>query len=73
MYITMNNQNNKHIAALERKLQLLAHGRAIGLTPEEAAIYGVEDADIYDPALTQTMEKDFPDALEFYDPFNSNF
>ncbi|WCT13746.1 hypothetical protein [Mucilaginibacter jinjuensis] len=69
----MNNQTNKHLAALENKLQLLAQGQVIGLTPEEAAIYGVEDADIYDQALTQTWDDDFPDELEISDPFTTNF
>ena len=72
MYIIMNHQTNKHLAALESKLQLLAQGHAIGLTPEEAAIYGVEEADTYDPALIQAGKDDFPNATEFPDPFTTN-
>lgn len=38
--------------SLERKLRLLAEGEEIGLTPEEAAIYGVDYIDI----MTEDME-----------------
>jgi hypothetical protein len=32
-------------SSLEKKLRLIADGESLGLTPEEALIYGVEDAD----------------------------
>jgi hypothetical protein len=34
--------------SLEDKLQLIAEGELLDLTPEEAIIYGVDYADIYD-------------------------
>jgi hypothetical protein len=64
----MNNQVNKHLLSLENKLQSLAQGQDIGLTPEEAAIYGVENADTYYPNLRQTLEDEFADEPEPTDP-----
>ena len=37
--------NNRHLGSLERKLQLIAEGQELELTPEEALIYGVDYAD----------------------------
>ena len=34
-----------HLRSLQQKLSILANGEDIGLTPQEAAIYGVEYAD----------------------------
>lgn len=34
-----------HLRSLQQKLSVLASGEDIGLTPEEAAIYGVDYAD----------------------------
>ncbi|GGA94909.1 hypothetical protein [Mucilaginibacter rubeus] len=36
---------NSHLGSLERKLQLIAEGQELELTPEEALIYGVDYAD----------------------------
>ena len=36
---------NRHLGSLERKLQLIAEGQELELTPEEALIYGVDYAD----------------------------
>ena len=63
----MNNRVNKYLVSLESKLQLLAQGHDIGLTPEEAAIYGVEDADVYYPASMQTEVSEFTDESEHPD------
>jgi hypothetical protein len=65
MHIIMKNQADRHLISLESKLQLLAQGQAVGLTPEEAAIYGVEDADVYDPTLNRVAEDQFPDEPKF--------
>lgn len=37
--------NNRHLGALEKKLQLIAEGEELELTPEEALIYGIDYAD----------------------------
>lgn len=37
--------HNRHLGSLERKLQLIAEGQELELTPEEALIYGVDYAD----------------------------
>jgi hypothetical protein len=37
--------HNQHLGALEKKLQLIADGQEMELTPEEALIYGVDYAD----------------------------
>ncbi len=37
--------HNQHLGSLERKLQLIADGQELELTPEEALIYGVDYAD----------------------------
>ena len=34
-----------HLRSLQQKLNILASGEDIGLTPQESAIYGVEYAD----------------------------
>jgi len=44
---------NNDQRSLERKLQLLAEGEEFGLTPEEAAIYGVEYADEFPEELQE--------------------
>lgn len=36
---------NYHFISLQQKLSILASGEDIGLTPQEAAIYGVDYAD----------------------------
>ncbi len=36
---------NRHLGSLERKLQLIAEGQELELTPEEALIYGIDHAD----------------------------
>jgi hypothetical protein len=38
---------NRHLGSLERKLQLIAEGQELELTPEEAFIYGVDYADVF--------------------------
>ena len=40
--------DNYYLSSLEAKLQLVAEGEMLELTPEEAVIYGVDVADIYD-------------------------
>lgn len=37
--------HNRHLGSLERKLQLIADGQELELTPEESLIYGVDYAD----------------------------
>ncbi|MXV51996.1 hypothetical protein GS399_13525 [Pedobacter sp. HMF7647] len=37
--------HNRHLGSLERKLQLIAEGQELELTPEEALIYGVDYVD----------------------------
>jgi hypothetical protein len=37
--------HNRHLGSLEKKLQLIADGQELELTPEEALIYGVDYAD----------------------------
>ena len=37
--------HNRHLGSLERKLQLIADGQELELTPEEALIYSVDYAD----------------------------
>ena len=37
--------HNRHLGSLERKLQLIAEGQELEMTPEEALIYGVDYAD----------------------------
>ena len=39
------NYDNRHLGSLEKKLQLIADGQELELTPEEALIYGVDNAD----------------------------
>ena len=41
------NYDNRHLGALEKKLQLIAEGQELDLTPEEALIYGVDYVDEY--------------------------
>lgn len=36
-----------HLKSLEEKLNILASGEEIGLTPEEAAVYGIEYVDTW--------------------------
>lgn len=49
--------NNRHLGALEQKLQLIAEGQELELTPEESLIYGVDYADEY-PEDTDEREED---------------
>jgi len=46
------------ITSLEGKLRLLAEGEEIGLTPEEAAIYGVDYADIFPESEEMEVAED---------------
>ncbi len=47
-----------HLKSLEQKLRILASGEEIGLTPEEAAIYGVEQADHWDEHNLNTQQEE---------------
>lgn len=51
---------NQHQLSLELKLRLLAQGMAMGLTPAEAAIYGVEDADFFEEETNEETSNDSP-------------
>jgi hypothetical protein len=43
----MNYEFNRHLGSLEKKLQMIADGQELELTPEESLIYGVDYADEY--------------------------
>lgn len=49
--------HNRHLGALEKKLQLIAEGQALELTPEEALIYGVD----YIDESTEDMDEEKED------------
>jgi hypothetical protein len=56
----MNYDNrNRHLGALERKLQLIAEGQELDLTPEEALIYGVDYADEFPEDTDDRKEADY--------------
>lgn len=56
----MNNEyNNRHLGSLERKLQLIADGQKLELTPEEALIYGVDYADEFPEDTDEGKEADY--------------
>lgn len=46
--LNQNTMTPYYLASLEDKLQLIAEGEMLELTPEEAIIYGVDYADTYD-------------------------
>lgn len=50
--------NNRHLGSLERKLQLIADGQELELTPEEALIYGVDYADELTEDVDERKEAD---------------
>lgn len=57
----MSNEHfDQHQLSLELKLRLLAQGMAMGLTPAEAAIYGVEDADFLEEEVYEETSNDLP-------------
>lgn len=49
--------HNRHLGALEKKLQLIAEGQELELTPEEALIYGVD----YIDESTEDMDEEKED------------
>jgi hypothetical protein len=49
---------NQHLGSLERKLQLIADGQELELTPEEALIYGVDHADEFPDDWDERKEAD---------------
>lgn len=53
--------NNRHLGSLERKLQLIADGQEMELTPEEAMIYGVDYADEISEDSDERKEADYGD------------
>lgn len=48
--------HNRHLGALEKKLQLIAEGQALELTPEEALIYGVDYIDEFTEETDEEKE-----------------
>jgi hypothetical protein len=50
-------KNNDPLQTLQLKLTLLAEGQQIALSPEEAALYGTEQAD----QLTEQIEQEVED------------
>jgi hypothetical protein len=50
---------NRHLGSLERKLQLIADGQELELTPEEALIYGVDYADEFSEDSDDGKEADY--------------
>jgi hypothetical protein len=50
---------NRHLGSLERKLQLIADGQELELTPEEALIYGVDNADEFPDNPDERKEADY--------------
>jgi len=46
-----------HLRSLQQKLSILASGEDIGLTPQEAAIYGVEYADEWPDDESQEVDE----------------
>jgi hypothetical protein len=51
--------HNRHLGSLERKLQLIADGQELELTPEEALIYGVDYADEFPDDEAERKEADY--------------
>lgn len=51
--------NNRYLGSLERKLQLIADGQELELTPEEALIYGVDYADELTENSDERKETDY--------------
>jgi len=51
--------HNRHLGSLERKLQLIAEGQELELTPEEALIYGVDYADEFSGDLDERKEAEY--------------
>jgi hypothetical protein len=49
---------NRHLGSLERKLQLIADGQELELTPEEALIYGVDHTDEFPDDWDERKEDD---------------
>lgn len=49
--------HNRHLGALEKKLQLIAEGQALELTPEEALIYGVDYIDEFTEETDEEKEE----------------
>ena len=49
---------NRHLGSLERKLQLIADGQELELTPEEALIYGVDNTDEFPDNPDERKEAD---------------
>ncbi len=47
-----------HLRSLQQKLSVLASGEDIGLTPSEAAIYGVEYADEWPNEESSEVDED---------------
>lgn len=50
--------DNRHLGALEKKLQLIAEGHELDLTPEEALIYGIDYAEEYPEDTDEEKEAD---------------
>ena len=53
------NYDNLHLGSLEKKLQLIADGQELELTPEEALIYGVDNADELMEDVDERKEADY--------------
>ena len=51
--------HNRHLGSLERKLQLIAEGQELELTPEEALIYGVDYADEFFDGSDERKEAEY--------------
>jgi hypothetical protein len=51
--------HNRHLGSLEKKLQLIADGQELELTPEEALIYGVDYADELTEDTDERKEADY--------------
>lgn len=51
--------NNRDQGSLERKLQLIAEGQELELTPEEALIYGVDNADEFASQWDERKEAEY--------------
>ena len=51
--------HNRHMGSLERKLQLIAEGQELELTPEEALIYGVDYADEFPNDSDERKEAEY--------------
>ena len=50
---------NRHLGSLEKKLQLIADGQELELTPEEALIYGVDYADEFPGDADERKEAEY--------------